>query len=103
MPVDPKYSGLPGIAWDQPDLFETVQGEYSSFPKLSHNKRVFIPGGGDDDSTENTDTESEDQEKLHLSSLSWIGDMEVGVEKVCSFNICIRLRHKVFFRMRRRL
>jgi len=63
MPVDPKYSGLPGIAWDQPDLFETVQG------------------GGDDDSTENTDTESEDPEKLHLSSLSWIGDMEVGVEK----------------------
>jgi len=63
MPVDPKYSGLPGIAWDQPDLFETIQG------------------GGDDDSTETTDTESEDPEKLHLSSLSWIGDMEVGVEK----------------------
>jgi len=62
MPVDPKYVGLPGIAWDQPDLFETIQG-------------------GDDDSTENTDTESEDQEKLHLSSLSWVGDMEVGVEQ----------------------
>ena len=27
MPVDPKYSGLPGIAWDQPDLFETIQGK----------------------------------------------------------------------------
>ena len=76
---------------------------HSSFPELSHYKRVFIPGGGDDDSTENTDTESEDQEKLHLSSLSWIGDMEVGVEKVCSFNICIRLCQKVAFRMRRRL
>ena len=76
---------------------------HSSFPKLSYNKRVFTPGGGDDDSTENTDTESEDQEKLHLSSLSWIGDMEVGVEKVCNFNILIRLCQKVAFRMRRRL
>ena len=27
MPVDPKYVGLPGIAWDQPDLFETIQGK----------------------------------------------------------------------------
>ena len=26
MPVDPKYAGLPGIAWDQPDMFETVPG-----------------------------------------------------------------------------
>ena len=42
----------------------------------------LFSGGGDDDSTETTDTESEDPEKLHLSSLSWIGDMEVGVEKV---------------------
>ena len=74
----------------------------SSCPELSHYKLVFTPGGGDDDSTENTDTESEDQEKLHLSSLSWIGDMEVGVEKVCNFNILIRLCHRVFFRMKRR-
>ena len=27
MPVDPKYAGLPGIAWDQPDTFETVEGK----------------------------------------------------------------------------
>ena len=27
MPVDPKYAGLPGIAWDQPDMFETVPGK----------------------------------------------------------------------------
>ena len=27
MPVDPKYAGLPGIAWDQPDTFETIEGE----------------------------------------------------------------------------
>ena len=43
---------------------------------------VLLFSGGGDDSTETTDTESEDPEKLHLSSLSWIGDMEVGVEKV---------------------
>ena len=43
---------------------------------------LLLSGGGDDDSTETTDTESEDPEKLHLSSLSWIGDMEVGVDKV---------------------
>ena len=66
MPVDPKYSGLPGIAWDQPDTFETVEGE------------------GDDDSNDNTDTEPDEQEKLHMSSLSWLGDMEVGVEQVGS-------------------
>merc|ERR1719300_1059958 len=63
MPVDPKYAGLPGIAWDQQDIFETIEGEE------------------DEDSNENTDTESEDNEKLHMSSLSWIGDMEVGVDQ----------------------
>ena len=26
MPLDPKYAGLPGIAEDQPDMFETVPG-----------------------------------------------------------------------------
>ena len=39
-------------------------------------------GEEDEDSNENTDTESEDNEKLHMSSLSWIGDMEVGVDQV---------------------
>jgi len=63
MPVDPKYAGLPGIAYDQPDIFQTVEGE------------------GDDESNENTDTESDDNERLHMSSLSWIGDMEVGVDQ----------------------
>ena len=37
---------------------------------------------GEDDSNENTDTESEETEKLHMESLSWMGDMEVGVENV---------------------
>jgi len=63
MPVDPKYAGLPGIAYDQPDIFQTIEGE------------------GDDESNENTDTESDDNERLHMSSLSWIGDMEVGVDE----------------------
>ena len=31
MPVDPKYAGLPGIAWDQPDTFETVEGNIIKF------------------------------------------------------------------------
>jgi len=61
--VDPKYAGLPGIAYDQPDIFQTIEGE------------------GDDESNENTDTESDDNERLHMSSLSWIGDMEVGVDE----------------------
>ena len=41
-------------------------------------------GEGDDESNENTDTESDDNERLHMSSLSWIGDMEVGVDEVSS-------------------
>lgn len=61
--MDPKYAGLPGIAYDQPDIFQTIEGE------------------GDDESNENTDTESDDNERLHMSSLSWIGDMEVGVDE----------------------
>ena len=66
MPVDPKYAGLPGIAWDQPDMFETV------------------PGDMEDESNDNTDTEEE--EKLHLSSLSWLGDLEVGSGEVSEFS-----------------
>ena len=66
MPVDPKYAGLPGIAWDQPDMFETV------------------PGDMEDESNDNTDTEEE--EKLHLSSLSWLGDLEVGSGEVREFS-----------------
>jgi len=79
MPVDPKYSGLPGIAWDQPDMFETQPG-----------------GDIEDESNENTDTEEE--EKLHLSSLSWLGDMEVGTgegEKETMIQRFLRLRCEV--------
>jgi len=79
MPVDPKYSGLPGIAWDQPDMFETQPG-----------------GDVEDESNENTDTEEE--EKLHLSSLSWLGDMEVGAgegEKETMIQRFLRLRCEV--------
>lgn len=78
MPVDPKYAGLPGIAWDQPDMFETV------------------PGDMEDESNDNTDTEEE--EKLHLSSLSWLGDLEVGSgegEKETMIQRFLRLRCEV--------
>jgi len=64
MPVDPKYAGLPGIAWDQPDTFETVEG-----------------ADGDDESVDTSEAETEDQEKLHMTSLSWIGDIEVGADE----------------------
>jgi len=79
MPVDPKYAGLPGIAWDQPDMFETVPG-----------------GDIEDESNDNTDTEEE--EKLHLSSLSWLGDLEVGSgegEKESLLQSFLRLRLEV--------
>ena len=67
MPVDPKYSGLPGIVWDQPDTFETNENDQA-------------PGG-------NEDLEKTAPEKLHLSSLSWIDNLEVGVEEVsCLFS-----------------
>ena len=36
MPVDPKYAGLPGIAWDQPDTFETVEGKVDKLNILSN-------------------------------------------------------------------
>lgn len=62
MPVDPKYSGLPGIVWDQPDTFETSENDQ-------------VSGG-------NEELESTETEKLHLSSLSWMDNLEVGVEEV---------------------
>ena len=71
MPVDPKYSGLPGIAWDQPDTFETVEtGENEDI--IEHQERSNI-----------------DDEKLHMASLSWLDKLEVGVEevKIVHFNI----------------
>lgn len=58
MAADPKYAGLPGIAVDQPDMYETVEG-------------------GDREDLEDSSTSTE-EETLHLASLSWLGDMEVG-------------------------
>eukprot|EP00090_Calanus_glacialis_P034641 TRINITY_DN583_c0_g1_i1.p1 TRINITY_DN583_c0_g1~~TRINITY_DN583_c0_g1_i1.p1 ORF type:complete len:350 (+),score=167.73 TRINITY_DN583_c0_g1_i1:57-1106(+) len=59
MAADPKYAGLPGIAVDQPDMYETVEG-------------------GERDEQEDSSTSTEEGETLHLTSLSWLGDMEVG-------------------------
>ena len=50
----------------------------------------------EDDSNDNTDTEEE--EKLHLSSLSWLGDLEVGTgegEKESLVQRFLRLRCEV--------
>jgi len=58
MAADPKYAGLPGIAVDQPDMYETVEG-------------------GAREELEDSSTSTE-EETLHLASLSWLGDMEVG-------------------------
>ena len=60
--ADPKYAGLPGIALDQPDMFETS-------------------GTGDDEAEEEEGSGGEVDEPapvLHLSSLSWLGDLEIG-------------------------
>ena len=59
---------------------------------------VFFLAGGDveDESNDNTDTEEE--EKLHLSSLSWLGDLEVGAgegEKESLVQRFLRLRCEV--------
>jgi len=59
MAADPKYAGLPGIAVDQPDMYETVEG-------------------GEREDQEDSSTSTEEGETLHLASLSWLGDMEVG-------------------------
>ena len=58
--ADPKYAGLPGIALDQPDMFETS-------------------GMGEVEEEEEEETSlGEPAPVLHLSSLSWLGDLEVG-------------------------
>ena len=57
--ADPKYAGLPGIALDQPDMFETS-------------------GGGDEEADEEEVSAEEPPPVLHLSSLSWLGDLEIG-------------------------
>ena len=57
--ADPKYAGLPGIALDQPDTFETS-------------------GTGDDEVEEEEGSGEEPAPVLHLSSLSWLGDLEIG-------------------------
>jgi len=55
--ADPKYAGLPGIASGQPDTFETFS---------------------DHDQDLDEESDSEQMETLHLSSLSWIGgDLEI--------------------------
>lgn len=56
--ADPKYAELPGIATDQPDTYETCSDR------------------GQD--TDEDSVESEESETLHLSSLSWLGELEVG-------------------------
>jgi len=56
--ADPKYAGLPGIAVGQPDTFETCSDHELDL--------------GEDE------TDSEQSETLHLSSLSWLGaELEV--------------------------
>jgi len=57
--ADPKYAGLPGIASDQPDMYETEGDDQVE--------------GDDDESGGETETNV-----LHLSSLGWLGDLEVG-------------------------
>jgi len=58
--ADPKYAGLPGIAVDQPDMYESSdQPEY--------------------DQEEESDTES--LETLHLSSVGCLGELEVGGDR----------------------
>ena len=57
--ADPKYAGLPGIALDQPDMFETS-------------------GAGDEEADEEEVSAEEPAPVLHLSSLSWLGDLEIG-------------------------
>ena len=59
MAADPKYAGLPGIAVGQPDMYETVEG-------------------GEREDQEESSSSTEEGETLHLTSLSWLGDMEVG-------------------------
>ena len=56
----------------------------------------LVGGDAEDDSNDNTDTEEE--EKLHLSSLSWLGDLEVGAgegEKESLIQRFLRLRCEV--------
>jgi len=55
--ADPKYAGLPGIAVDQPDMYESSE---AFEPELDE------------------ESDSESLETLHLSSLSWLEDLEVG-------------------------
>lgn len=58
--ADPKYAGLPGIALDQPDVFET--------------------SGGTEEEEEPEEEAGEAEPVLHLSSLGWLGDLEVGTD-----------------------
>ena len=62
MAADPKYAGLPGIAVDQPDMYETVDG-------------------GDREDNDDSSSSTEEAETLHLTSLSWLGDLEVGTSE----------------------
>lgn len=57
--ADPKYAGLPGIASDQPDMYETQGGE-----------EVEVD--------EEDDSGGEETNVLHMSSLGWLGDLEVA-------------------------
>lgn len=55
--ADPKYAGLPGIATDQPDFYETFS---------------------DRDTDPEDESDSEPSESLHMSSLSCVGgDLEI--------------------------
>lgn len=75
--ADPKYAGLPGIATGQPDTFET-----SSDRELDNEE----------------DSDSEQSETLHLSSLSWIGgELEIvgSEEKETLMQKFTRLRCEV--------
>jgi len=58
--ADPKYAGLPGIASDQPDMYETQGGEEV------------------EQEEEEEDSGGEETNVLHMSSLGWLGDLEVA-------------------------
>jgi len=75
--ADPKYAGLPGIAEDQPDTYETCS---------------------DHELEMDEESDSEQSETLHLSSLSWIGDeFEIGgqAEKETMLQKYTRLRCEI--------
>jgi len=63
--ADPKYAGLPGIASDQPDLYEST-GEPQQEEEVDVNAEIGLLKEG-----------VVAEEGLHLESLGWLGDLEL--------------------------